>query len=129
METKTIQLFYKKNDEFDYHGQKEWGGQVWTCLYTLDMDATMRANDGNISLDNINDDVIIYTDDITEEELARLADYGMDYSRLSWDDYDYYCYAGDIEDWAGSSVIPCAMNENNVIIDVTVDDCGKIIGV
>lgn len=129
-----IKLIYKKcedpyttGNEWDYLRDTDWGGQVWSCCYTLDRDATMRANDGHISLDNINDDVIIYTDDITDEELDQLADYGMDYSCLSWDDYEYYCYAGDIEDWARHCAIPCEVDGNDAIINVTVDDSGHIV--
>ena len=127
METKTIKLLYKKDDEWDYLRDTDWGGQVWSCLYTLDRDATMRANDDDVLLDYINDDVVIYTDDITDEELARLADDGRDYGCLSWDDYDYYCYAGDIEDLARHYEIPCKVDGDDAIINVTVDDSGHIV--
>ena len=128
MESKKIKLLYKADHhEWDYHGQKEWGGQVWSCLYTLDREATMRANDGNISLDNINDDVVVYTDDITDEELEQLSKDGRGYDCLSWGDYDYYCYAGDIEDWARHYEIPCEVDGNDAIINVTVDDSGHIV--
>ena len=124
---KKIKLIYKKDDEWDYLRDTDWGGQVWSCLYTLDRDATMRANDGHISLHNINNDVVIYTDDITDEELARLADDGRDYDCLSWGDYDYYCYAGDIEDLAKHYEIPCKVDGDDAIINVTVDDSGHIV--
>ena len=126
---KKIKLIYKKDDEWDYLRDTDWGGQVWSCLYTLDRDATMRANDGHISLHNINNDVVIYTDDITDEELARLADDGRDYGCLSWGDYDYYCYADDIEDLARHYEIPCRVDGDDAIINVTVDDSGEIMGV
>ena len=127
MKTKTIQLFYKKADEWDYHGKTGCGGQVWTCLYKLDRDATIRANDGHISLHNINDYAVIYTDDITDEELAQLMDDGRGYDCLSWADYDYYCYAEYIENWAGYYEIPCNVDGDDAIINVTVDDSGHIV--
>ena len=119
---KKIKLIYKKCGEWDYVNE-----QKWSCLYTLDRDTTMRANDGHISLHNINNDVVIYTDDITDEELARLADDGRDYDCLSWGDYDYYCYAGDIEDLDGHYEIPCKVDGDDAIINVTVDDSGHIV--
>ena len=119
---KKIKLIYKKDDEWDYVNE-----QKWSCLYTLDREATMRANDDDVLLDYINDDVVIYTDDITDEELARLADDGRDYGCLSWGDYDYYCYAGDIEDLARHYEIPCKVDGDDAIINVTVDDSGYIV--
>ena len=125
METKTIKLIYKKCGEWDYLRDKDCGGQVWSCLYTLDRGATMRANDDDVLLDYINDDVVIYTDDITDDELDALD--GAGYDLLSWGDYDYYCYAGDIEDWARHCDIPCEVDGDDAIINVTVDDSGHIV--
>ena len=117
---KKIKLIYKKDDEWDYVNE-----QKWSCLYTLDRGATMRANDDDVLLDYINDDVVIYTDDITDDELDALD--GAGYDLLSWGDYDYYCYAGDIEDWAGYYEIPCKVDGDDAIINVTVDDSGHIV--
>lgn len=127
-----IKLIYKKCDdpyttghEWDYLRDTDWGGQLWGCCYTLDREATISANDGGVLLDYINDDITIYTDDITDDELDALD--GAGYDRLSWDDYDYYCYAGDIEDWARHYEIPCEVDDNDAIINVTVDDSGHIV--
>ena len=122
---KTIQLIYKKCDEWDYHGKTEYSGQVWNCMYKLDRDATMRANVGHIPLYNINDYAVIYTDDITDDELDALD--GAGYDRLPWDDYNYYCYAEYIENWAGYREIPCKVDGDDAIINVTVDDSGHIV--
>lgn len=129
-----IKLIYKKCDdpyttgnEWDYLRDTDWGGQVWSCLYTLDRDATMRANDGDISLEHINDDVVVYTDDITDEELDQLSKDGRGYDCLAWDDYDYYCYAEYIENWSGYYEIPCEVDGDDAIINVTVDDSGHIV--
>ena len=126
---KKMKLIYKESEDackqWDYLHTAQGGWQVWGCSYTLDKEATKQANDGDVLLDYINDDIMIYTDDITDEELDTLGE--ANYDRLSWDDYEYYCYAGELEDWARYNKISCVMDCNNIIIDVTVDDCGRII--
>lgn len=128
-----IKLIYKKCDdqyttgnEWDYLRDTDWGGQVWSCCYTLDTDATMSTNNFD-KLPVISKLINVYTEDVTDEELDTLGE--SNYDRLPWDDYEYYTTLGDLVDWAGSSVIPCVMDGNNVIIDVTVDDSGEIMGV
>lgn len=122
---KKIKLIYKKNDEWDYLRDTDWGGQLWGCNYTLDMDATNAINGGEYVIADANRYISIYTDDITDDELDALD--GAGYDRLPWDDYEYYTTLGDLVDWAGSSVIPCVMDGNNIIITATVNDCGRII--
>ena len=130
---KRIKLIYKKCDdpyttgnEWDYLRDTDCGGQLWVCCYTLDTDATMSTNNFD-KLPVISKLINVYTDDVTDDDFDALD--GAGYDRLPWDDYEYYTTFGDVVDWAGSSVIPCVMEGNNVIIDVTVDDCGEIMGV
>lgn len=87
---KTIRLIFKQTGDWYFSGVS-WNGQdKWSCWYKLDINETIRINkDKDLSiLYDVNEDITLSTNDITDEELDACSN--GDLSCLRWEDYDYY---------------------------------------